>query len=165
MAGLAWVYHNIAEHGGRRDRLFVGGHSAGGHYASLLSVRDDWQARHDLPGDVVRGCLPVSGVYDFGPESGMKMRPRFLGAEGNEVPASPIRRIGAGPAPFFMALGENDFPHLSRQAEDMEAALTAAGGDVTRVVLPGCDHLGASYVTGDPDGPWLPAALAWMRDH
>ena len=61
-AGLAWVYREIADHGGDPNRIFAGGHSAGGHYTSLLSVRDDWQAARSLPSNLLRGCLPVSGV-------------------------------------------------------------------------------------------------------
>jgi dipeptidyl aminopeptidase/acylaminoacyl peptidase len=92
------------------------------------------------------------------------MRPRFLGPEGNgaEHVASPIHHIQATP-PFFMAHGDRDFPHLVRQAEQMEQALTKAGGSVKRIVLEGCDHLSASYVCGDADGPWAPEAIRFMQ--
>jgi hypothetical protein len=45
----------------------------------------------------------------------------------------------------------------------MEAALKAAGGEVTRIVLPGRDHFTASYAGGEPAGPWVPAAIDWMN--
>ncbi|MFZ6665452.1 alpha/beta hydrolase [Peijinzhouia sedimentorum] len=35
-----WVHENIQDYGGNPDRIFVSGHSAGGHLASLISVRD-----------------------------------------------------------------------------------------------------------------------------
>jgi hypothetical protein len=47
---------------------------------------------------------------------------------------------------------------LIAQAERFAGLL----GDATSLVLPGCDHLGASYDTGRADGAWLPAALGWM---
>jgi acetyl esterase/lipase len=99
IAGLAWIHCEIAAHGGVPARIFIGGHSAGSHYTALLAVRDDWQAPACLPGDLVRGCLPAAGVYDFGPEAGLSMRPRFLGPAGNEVSASPISRIAGRPPP------------------------------------------------------------------
>jgi acetyl esterase/lipase len=165
-AAVAWVHRNIAEQGGDPRRLFVGGHSAGGHYAALLAVRRDWQIALRLPRDVIRGCLPVSGVYYFTEGSGLSARPRFLGPEGSggERPASPLHNIQDKPPPFLIACGSRDFPHLMRQAEEMEQALTTAGGNVSRIVLEGCDHLSASLGCGDPQGAWAQAATKFMQE-
>ena len=35
LTALTWAYHHVAEYGGDPQRLFVGGHSAGGHLAAL----------------------------------------------------------------------------------------------------------------------------------
>ena len=163
--GLAAVHANAADHGGDPERLFVGGHSAGGHYAALLAVTDRWQEGCGVPANVVRGCLPVSGVFDFTRGSGLSQRPRFLGAEGNEKPASPLHRVAPKPPPFLIAHGDDDFPHLMRQASAMRAELIEMGGSVETIVMPGCDHLGASYACGDPRGPWLTPAAMWMTAH
>ncbi len=135
-------------------RVFVGGHSAGGHYAAMLALGQH-RAR-------IAGCLPVSGVYDFGPESGLPSRPRFLGEAGEQA-ASPIQNIATPTPPFLLAWGERDFPHLIVQAQRFAAALELGGGVVSTIVLPEKDHLGASYDCADPDGTWLPTATAWMR--
>ena len=37
-----WVNENIKNYGGNPERIFVSGHSAGGHLASLISVRDEY---------------------------------------------------------------------------------------------------------------------------
>ncbi len=161
--GLAWLYENGGDYSGDRGRLFVGGHSAGGHYAALMAVRRDWQAARGLPGDVVRGCLPISGVYDFTEGSGLSMRPRFLGEGPTERAASPLYSIAGTPPPFLLAHGDRDFPHLMRQAEVMESALREAGGRVTRRVLRDRDHFSASYAGGEPSGPWVPAAIDWIN--
>jgi len=39
---LNWVEENIAAYGGDPERIVISGHSAGGHLASLLAVRDDY---------------------------------------------------------------------------------------------------------------------------
>jgi arylformamidase len=161
-SGLAALIKHEAG-GAGETRLFIGGHSAGGHYTALLAVRRDWQARHGLAPDVVQGCLPISGVYRFGDGSGLPMKPRFLGeAAEAERRASPILAIDGVPPPFLLAHGDRDFPHLMRQAEEMEGALRATGGALARIVLPGCDHFAASLVAGDPDGPWVGPAIEWM---
>lgn len=162
-AAIALLHASAGEYGFDPTQIFIGGHSAGGHYASLLAVRRDWQVEYGLPDDVIRGCLPISGVYDFGPDSGLSQRPRFLGPEGNELPASPLFNIEGTPPPFLLAHGSEDFPHLMRQAERMEEALRARGGDATRIVLAGRNHFSASFAAGEPDGPWLKTALGWIK--
>jgi acetyl esterase/lipase len=160
---LRWLTVHASKHGGDPGRLFIGGHSAGGHYAAWLAVRRNWQAQAGLPHDVVRGCLPISGVFTFGEGSGLTMRPRFLGPAGTDEDASPIANIDQNPPPFLLAHGDKDFPHLIAQAERMEAALRAKGGRVERLVLAGRDHFSASYAGGEPDGPYVPRALAWLE--
>jgi len=162
--GFAAVVDRIEEFGGRKDRMFIGGHSAGGHYSSLMAVTNDWQAPRNLPQDIVKGCLPISGVYDFREGNGMAVRPRFLGPENSAVDeqASPIVNIQRTP-PFFMAWGSDDFPHLIQQGADMAAALKNAGASVQTVELEGCDHLGANLEAGDSEGDWAPPAVKWMR--
>jgi arylformamidase len=162
---VARVHAEARRLGGDPARIFLGGHSAGGHYAALLAVTRDWQARRGLPLDVVRGCLPISGVFQFGEGAGLTVRPRFLGSEGSgsDRAASPLHRMEGTPPPFLIVHGEKDFPHLMRQAEAMEAALRQAGGRVERHVLAGRDHFSASYAGGEADGPWVARALAWME--
>ena len=163
--GFAALHGRIAAYGGDPERMFVGGHSAGGHYSALMAVTDEWQAARGLPPDAVRGCLPVSGVFDFRPGNGMSVRPRFLGPEDSdaETPASPIANIARTP-PFLLAWGSADFPHLRAQGQAMADALEAAGGSVATMILQDCDHLEASIETGNPEGPWPARAAAWMAE-
>jgi arylformamidase len=165
---LACVWRRAADFGADAERVFVGGHSAGGHYAALLAVTSQWRAARGLPSALPRGCLPVSGVYRFGPESGMSVRPRFLGPvpDGKaEAAASPLESLEPGTCPpFFLSHGARDFPHLARQAGEMARALRAAGVPVREAVLADCDHFEASIAAGDADREWVDAAVEWMRD-
>lgn len=161
-AAVKWVGEHIDAHGGDPGRVFIGGHSAGGHYAALLAASARETARHGLPRGIFRGCLPLSGVFDFGPASGLGARPRFLGPDpANDRIASPIRHID-DPSPFLVAYGSNDFPHLVPQARAFVAALRDAGGEVDELRLPDRTHFTASFAGGEADGPWLPSALAFM---
>ncbi len=64
---LAWVYRHIAVHGGDPQRITVVGHSAGGHLAAMLLSCLWQQVDPDLPSDLVKDALSISGLYDLEP--------------------------------------------------------------------------------------------------
>ncbi len=62
---VAWVYHNIHRFGGDPSRISVLGHSAGGHLATMM-MACDWQAyAKDLPKDLAKRFMSVSGLYEL----------------------------------------------------------------------------------------------------
>ena len=64
---LAWTWRNIARHGGDPSRITVAGHSAGGHLAAMM-LACVWPAlAKDLPHDLVKNALSISGLHDLGP--------------------------------------------------------------------------------------------------
>ncbi|MDM0018362.1 alpha/beta hydrolase [Variovorax saccharolyticus] len=64
---LAWTWRHVAAHGGDPARIMVSGHSAGGHLAAML-LGCDWPAvAPDLPAQLVRNALSISGVHDLRP--------------------------------------------------------------------------------------------------
>ena len=64
---LAWVYRHIAVHGGDPQRITVVGHSAGGHLATMLLDCLWPQVGADLPPDLVKDAMSISGLYDLEP--------------------------------------------------------------------------------------------------
>ena len=164
---VAWVVRHVRTEAGLASRVFIGGHSAGGHYAALLGVTSAWREQRQLSASAIAGCLPVSGVYQFGAASGMAVRPRFLGPvqDGTaEVAASPLARLEpAACPPFLLTHGSRDFPHLITQAGQMADALRAAQVPVQSEILEDCDHFEASVACGDASRPWVARAAAWIR--
>src|SRR6185437_13320042 len=65
-ASIAWLHRHGAGHGIDPERIFVGGHSAGGHLTAML-VASGWHSAMDLPEDVIKGAMPVSGLFDLEP--------------------------------------------------------------------------------------------------
>ncbi len=60
---FAWARDHVADYGGRPDRIFLLGHSAGGHLVSLLATDEKYLQAEGLRGGDVKGVISVSGVY------------------------------------------------------------------------------------------------------
>jgi acetyl esterase/lipase len=61
----AWVRKHIAHRGGDPGRLFLVGHSAGGHLVSLLATDETWLAAEGLKIADIKGVISAGGVYDI----------------------------------------------------------------------------------------------------
>jgi acetyl esterase/lipase len=65
---FAWTRRHIKDYGGDPDRVFLCGHSAGGHLASLLATNESYLKDEDLKLEdedrkAIRGVISVCGVY------------------------------------------------------------------------------------------------------
>lgn len=60
-AAVAWTRAHIAELGGDANRLFIGGHSAGGYLALMLGMDAHYLEQFGLPLSTIAGVIPVSG--------------------------------------------------------------------------------------------------------
>jgi arylformamidase len=62
---LAWIWRNIDQYGGDPTRITVAGHSAGGHLTAMM-LACVWRAYgDDLPPDLVRNALSISGLHEL----------------------------------------------------------------------------------------------------
>lgn len=62
---LAWTWRHIARHGGDPGRISVVGHSAGGHLAAMVLCGLWHRLGSDLPADLVKNALALSGLYEL----------------------------------------------------------------------------------------------------
>lgn len=119
---FAWTHHNIAKYGGDAGRLFLFGHSAGGHLVSLLATDPQYLKAEKLSSANVCGVVSVSGVYKIY-HNVEWFHPMFGENEKVCLNASPLEHASENRAPFLIAYADKDFNHLDRMALDMNAAL------------------------------------------
>ena len=62
-----WLWSNAEQYGMDQDRLYVAGHSAGGHLTAVLMCALWPVFDRSLPKDLWKGGLAISGVYDLRP--------------------------------------------------------------------------------------------------
>ena len=162
VAALAWVHANIARHGGSPDRLFIGGHSAGGHLSALATLDRQRLASAGLPGGVVKGCFPVSAVFNF--EVGeLEARGKLLLPRPEDAPvASPINYVAGNRVPFYIVWGDDDLEYVMRTSPQMVGKLAREPGRVEQKLLVGYDHFRPSTDGGRRDSEWVRTVRSWM---
>jgi arylformamidase len=157
---VVWLYRNAASFGGDPDRLFISGHSSGGHLAAVL-LTTDWQAL-GVPADVVKGGLCLSGMYDLTPVM-LSFRSAYVKLTSDEVHAlSPIHHVDRVRCPIIVAYGDQESPEFQRHGREFAAALAGAGHAVDTMVLAGRNHFEAIEVLGEADAPLCRAVLRQM---
>ncbi len=65
---FAWVRAHVRDYGGDPDRIFLCGHSAGGHLVALLATDDEYLKNPELKLNAedraaLKGVMAVSGIY------------------------------------------------------------------------------------------------------
>ena len=160
--GIAWIYKNATNFGGDPERIFIGGHSSGGHLCGVALVTD-WQKEFGLPESTVKGGLCMSGMYEMTPVrlSWRRTYVNFTDAMADVMSAQ--RHIDKLHAPITVTYGTLETPDFQRQSRDFAAAVKAAGKPVQVIEAPNYHHLEMAESLGNPYGPNGRAALALMK--
>ena len=158
---LAWVHSNAASFGGDAGRIFVSGHSAGGHLVAMM-MATDWPAFAGLPRDLVKGGCAISGVFDLEP-----VRLCYLNDTLGLTPAqveqnSPVRLAPLSESPLILAAGGDESAEFRRQSADLEAAWSERGASVQVITRPGLNHFTILADFADRESPLSRAVLAQM---
>jgi arylformamidase len=159
---VAWVYGHAQYFGGDPQRIYVSGHSSGGHLAGVL-LTTDWPQACDLPADLIKGGLCCSGMYDLKPVR-LSVRSSYVTfTDEMEHLLSPQRHLDHLHAPIIVAYGTLESPEFQRQSRDFAAAVQAVGKPVQLLVGEGYNHFEIVETLGHPHGLLGRAVLAQMQ--
>jgi len=159
-ASVAWVHANAAAFGGDPGRIFVSGHSAGGHLVAMLMAAD-WSA-FGLPADVIKGGCGISGLHDLDPirlcylNDTLKLTPEE--ARRN----SPIYLTPTSRALLRLPVGALEGPEYHRQTETLAAVWRKQGVPCEVMDMAGIHHFSIVSQLEDPGSALGRAILGQM---
>jgi arylformamidase len=159
---VAWVYKNALSFGGDPNRIYVSGHSSGGHLSGVVLVTD-WENDYGLPKDVIKGGLLCSGMFDLKPVR-LSARSSYVKfTDDIEHRLSSQRHLDRLNAPVIVAYGTLETPEFQRQSREFAAAVKAAGKPVTLIVADDYNHFEIIETLANPLGLLGRAVLEQMK--
>jgi len=162
-AAISWLYRGDHKVPGNRKRIFVVGHSAGGHQtARVLGTK--WEEDYELPADVVKGGFAISGLFDLRPLRYSFLQPMVQFTEDIVRIESPLFNISAKSPPMIASVGGDESSEFKRQSTDYLAALKAAGLRGEYQEQPGKNHFNAIEGFIDKNSALCKQVQAFMKD-
>lgn len=147
---LSWLAAHLSGYGADPVRIYVSGHSAGGHLTAMT-----------IGLGVARGGLAISGLYDLEPIRLSYLNAK-LGLDASEARRnSPIAHLPPAAAPLVIAYGTSELPELCRQSVAYASAWIDHGLPSRLLPIEGADHFTVLECLAAPDGV-LTNALAEM---
>lgn len=157
-AAVAWTLQNIARFGGGKpDRVYVSGHSAGGYLASMVGLDPQWLAAHDLKPDALAGLAPFSGHtithFTVRQEQGIDGKQPVIDS------FAPLYHVNKDAPPLLLITGDRELEILGRYEENayFRRMMQEVGHpDTTLREMEGFDH-------GAMPEPAFPLLLEFME--
>lgn len=136
-----WLLEHLGQFGGDPRRLFVGGHSAGGHLTAVA-----------MSNPRVAGGMPISGLFDLEPIR-LSYLNQPLGMDVLEArKMSPLHALPRTAGRLLATAGGGELSELQRQSIDYYAAWRAAGLLGQFVPMPNHDHFSIIDDLANPAG-------------
>jgi len=147
---IGWVYRSASRFGGDPNRLYLSAHSSGSQLGGCM-VTTEWRA-HDLPADLIKGALLLSGMYDLKPVRLSKRSLYVKFTDEMEQALSAQRHIDKLNTPLVLGYGTYETPEFQRQTRDFFAAVQAAGKPAQLIVGQGYNHFEFLETLASPYG-------------
>jgi arylformamidase len=150
---VAWTVRNAASFGGDPARVYVSGHSSGGHLGGVVAISDP----------TVKGFVLLSGMYDLHPVS-LSARSSYVKFNEQTLQElSAMRHLNNIQAPVAVVYGTLETPEFQRQSREFAEALRKLGKPVELVVADGYNHFEVMETLANPYQFAGRAALEQMK--
>jgi len=160
--GLSWLYRNGAAYGLDPHRINVAGHSAGGHLTAMMLATDWRRYAEDLPIDLVKSGVSISGIYDLTPLLRTSIN-RLARIDDRALEGcSPMFLSPASDAPVLAVVGGAETDAFHDQIRRFAARWSAEGAKVETYIEPGVDHFDVVNRLADGQSDLFQRVLGWL---
>ena len=108
---LRWIHENIIRFNGNPEELYLMGHSAGGHLASMLMVEENAK--------FIRAMISLSGLFRLEPVMLSYLNDSIGMDRENAVKNSPVFLEPANDCPLLLATGVDESDEFKAQSDQL----------------------------------------------
>lgn len=138
-SAFVWLVHEASTLGFDATKMFVAGHSAGGHLAALLASTD-WRETN-VPENAIKGLCGLSGIYDLEPIRLCYLNDALHLDEAQTAQFSPLQHLPCGKIPVLLSAGQGESTEFHRQLAAYARRLQTEGYPVRPIALSNGHHL------------------------
>lgn len=171
-AAASWVVRNIHNYGGDVNRVFIGGHSAGGHLAALVTLNNRFTKPYHEE-KLLKGCMLID-AFGLNMDYIMHNNNMFFVKEMQRVftkdplkwnDAAPVKYIVPGVPPFLVLTGSETYPYITMDNEVFKMNLTDKDVPFTDGIINGRNHMEMITCLQNPNDPMYEDLLGFMMKH
>lgn len=162
-SAIKWLYTNINAFNGNADQMYVAGHSAGGHLASMLMATDWKLFDPGISANALKGVCAVSGLFNLIPiyhsYVNQIIKMDMETATGN----SPVMLEPPNPCPLIVAVGGAETAEFNDQSNELYTCWKSKDVDIRLLQLPRQNHYSIVETIVDPQSSLRQALLQLMK--
>ena len=169
-AAVKWTKENISAYGGDSSRIFISGHSAGGHLAALVTIKEDYLKNLQIA-NAVKGLILIDAagldMYGYLKEENFAEGNSYLQTFSNNPAtwkvASPIYFLHNGMPPMLIYEGGKTYPSISSGNKKFTDSLQQYDTKFNYHILPGKKHVPMITQFFNPYNKRYKEILAFMK--
>lgn len=130
--------------------MVVAGHSAGGHLAAEMMLRDWSGLEHEMGFDPFPAAYPVSGLFDLRPLLQTRVNIALQMDQEEAMRLSPVLRIPARRKRILAVVGSAESSEYHRQSSEFCEAWSSGGMEASCEFVAGANHFTIIAPLADP---------------
>ena len=159
---IIWLWRNADKYSISKNRINISGHSAGGHITGMVLATDWQQISNDLPKNIVKTGIPISGLYQLDPIRETTIGDA-LGLNDKESKAlSPHFFEPKTSAPILVALGGGETPEFHWQTNKFVEKWKEHNAPLDYHAEPDVDHFGVVERLANKDSQIFIKVKNWL---
>lgn len=167
---IKWVQENISKYGGDSSRIFIAGHSSGGHLGALLATDESYLKKEGIK-NPIKGVVLIDAfgldMYSYLKNSqnveDSIYFPAFTIDEVLWKKGSPIYFLDKHSPPFLTYVGERTYPAIKKYSNTFVAALKPLQPEAKLLLIKGKKHVPMIAQFYNPSNKRYDEILNFMR--